>query len=263
MGILNVTPDSFSDGGSFADPDTALARAEAMVAEGVDIIDVGGESTRPGSQRISAETEALRVVAVIEAIVDRFDIPVSIDTTKSIVARRAIDAGAEIINDISALRFDPEIARIAAETRAGLVLMHSRGTFETLHSEPHVDDVMSDVVAGLQRAIFEAISHGVKPENIVVDIGIGFGKSKHQNLELIAKLDRLAVEFADFPILVGTSRKSFIGKILGGLPPEERLNGSLATAATAVWNGAKVVRVHDVGPTVQALKMTASLVRVR
>ncbi len=262
MGILNVTPDSFSDGGDFVSQDAALRRAEAMIAEGVDIIDIGGESTRPGSERVDDETELRRVLPVIEAIVKRFDTPISIDTSKSEVARRAVDAGAEIINDISGLRFDPAVGSVAAETGSGLALMHSRGAFETLHSEPPVDDIMAEVTAGLNHSLDEARSFGVTDEQIVLDIGIGFGKRLEQNLELIAKLGKLQKEFPNFPLLVGTSRKSFIGKLLGGKPVEERIYGSIATAVVAVWNGANIVRVHDVRETVDALTITGKLLKV-
>lgn len=255
MAILNVTPDSFSDGGRFNDADIALERAELMIAEGADILDIGGESTRPGSSRIPAEEEISRVVPVIGAVSRRFDIPISIDTSKSEVARAALDAGAAIVNDISGLRFDPKIARAAAEARAGLVLMHSRGEFETMHSQPPVNDIMAEVAADLRRSTKLALDHGVGPEQIVLDIGIGFGKTLEQNLELLAKLDKLVAEFRDFPILAGTSRKSFLGKLLDGAPPERRLSGSLASVAVAVWNGAKIVRVHDVRETVETLRV--------
>lgn len=262
MGILNVTPDSFSDGGDFVSIDAALGRAEEMIAEGADIIDIGGESTRPGSDRVSDEIESRRVLPVIEAIANRFDAPISIDTSKSGVARRAVEAGAEIINDISGLRFDPAVGRVAAETGSGLALMHSRGAFETLHSEPPVDDIMAEVSAGLLRSLTEARTFGVKDEQIVLDIGIGFGKRLEQNLELIAKLGKLQQEFSNFPLLVGTSRKSFIGKLLGGRPVEERIYGSIATAVVAVWNGANIVRVHDVRETVDALTLIGKLLKV-
>lgn len=259
MAILNVTPDSFSDGGAFLSVDDALRQAERWIGEGADIIDIGGESTRPGSKRVSAETETGRVVPVIEAVAKRFDIPVSIDTSKSEVAAAALDAGAEIINDISGLRFDPAIVDVAARTNAGLVLMHSCGEFETMHVLPPVDDIFAEVSADLDRSIKAARAAGVEDANIVLDIGIGFGKTLEQNLELIAKLDRLVREFAPFPILVGTSRKSFIGKILGGVPPSERLGGSIASALIAIQNGAKIVRVHDVKETVAAIKIAAAI----
>ncbi len=259
MGILNVTPDSFSDGGRYADPEAALRRAEAMIAEGADIIDLGGESTRPGSQPVSAETEAERTIPIIEAIVKRFDTPISIDTSKSEVAGRAVDAGAEIINDISGLRFDANIARAAAGRNAGLILMHSRGEFGAMHSQPAVADIVAEVTAGLRRSVETARSAGVADDTIVLDIGIGFGKTLGQNLELIAKLDRLVSEFEPYPILVGTSRKSFIGKTLDDAPPTERLGGSIASALAAIVNGASVVRVHDVRETVGAIKIAAAI----
>jgi dihydropteroate synthase len=259
MGILNVTPDSFSDGGRYADPEAALRRAEAMIAEGADIIDLGGESTRPGSQPVSADTEAERTIPIIEAIVKRFDTPISIDTSKSEVAGRAVDAGAEIINDISGLRFDANMARAAAGRKAGLILMHSRGEFGAMHSQPAVAEIIGEVTAGLRRSVETARSAGVADDAIVLDIGIGFGKTLGQNLELIAKLDRLVSEFEPYPILVGTSRKSFIGKILDDAPPTERLGGSIASALAAIHNGARIVRVHDVRETVGAIKIAAAI----
>ena len=255
MGILNVTPDSFSDGGEYLSVDDALRRAETMIAEGADIIDIGGESTRPGGKQTLADEEIRRVVPVIETIVKRFDTPISIDTTKSVVARQAIEAGAEIINDISGLRFDEDIAKIAAASNAGLILMHSRGSFETMHKQEAVEDIVSVVIAGLRRSVDLAKTFGVRDEQIAVDIGIGFGKTFEQNLELLAKLDKIVAEFKSYPSLVGTSRKSFIGKILGDVPPAERLGGSLATALIAVRNGAKILRVHDVRETIDALKV--------
>lgn len=259
MGILNVTPDSFSDGGRYADPEAALRRAEAMIAEGADIIDLGGESTRPGSQPVSADTEAERTIPIIEAIVKRFDTPISIDTSKSDVAGRAVDAGAEIINDISGLRFDANMARAAAGRKAGLILMHSRGEFGAMHSQPAVAEIIGEVTAGLRRSVETAGSAGIADDAIVLDIGIGFGKTLGQNLELIAKLDRLVSEFEPYPILVGTSRKSFIGKILDDAPPTERLGGSIASALAAIQNGARIVRVHDVRETVGAIKIAAAI----
>lgn len=263
MVVLNVTPDSFSDGGSIGSVDDALRHVERAIAEGADIVDVGGESTRPGSSRISANEEKHRIVPVIEAIAARFDIPISIDTSKSEVATHAIEAGAEIINDISAMRFDERIGKVAADMESGLILMHSRGEFETMHTQPPVDDILTEVKAGLRTSIEAAKKWGVEDDQIVLDVGIGFGKTPEQNLELIAKLDKLTAEFSTYPLLVGTSRKSFIGKLLGDAPVDKRLSGSLATAAVAVWNGARIVRVHDVKETVEmvgvveALKATA------
>lgn len=259
MAILNVTPDSFSDGGRYSDVDSALKHAEPMIAGGADILDIGGESARPGSNRVSVDDEISRVVPVIEAISKRFDAPISIDTSKSAVARAAVEAGAEIINDISGLRFDEQIASVAADYKTGLVLMHSRGEFETMHSQLPVENILSAVAADFRRSISLATSAGVEPEHIVLDIGIGFGKTFDQNLELLAKLDRLVNEFEQFPLLVGTSRKSFIGKLLNDAPTDQRLSGSLATAAIAVWNGAKIVRVHDVKETVETLRTVVAI----
>lgn len=262
MGILNVTPDSFSDGAQFTSVDGAVRRAGQMIEHGVDIIDIGGESTRPGSKPVSVDEEIARTLPVIEAIAKRFDTPISIDTSKSEVARRAVEGGAEIINDISGLRFDQRIAAVAADSNAGLVLMHSRGTFETLHSQPPVYDILTDVTLNFHRAIALAGSHGVQAEQIVLDIGLGFGKTLEQNLELIAKLDKIATAFNGYPMLVGASRKSFIGKILDR-PSHQRLEGSLASAAIAVWNGARIIRAHDVRETVDTLKIVGEINEVR
>lgn len=259
MGILNVTPDSFSDGGLFLSPEDALRQAESMVAEGADIIDVGGESTRPGSRSVSEADEIQRVLPVIEAITAAFDVPVSVDTTRSAVAVSAISTGAEIVNDISGLRFDASVADIVSRSGAGLVLMHSRGESATMHSQPPVEDVISEVIEGLKASIATARSHGVADKHIVVDPGIGFGKTAEQNLELLAKLDRIVAEFDRFPVLVGASRKSFLGKLLDDAPVDKRLAGSLAAAIAAVQRGAKVVRVHDVKETVGALNTIAAI----
>jgi dihydropteroate synthase len=267
MGILNVTPDSFSDGGQFFTLDSAVAHAEQMIAEGADIIDVGGESTRPGGEPISAEEEIGRVVPVIEALDKRFDTPISVDTTKSEVARAALDAGAAIVNDISALRFDFYVADAVARAGAGLVLMHSRGTPATMHRLPPVADIMPEVTHSLKASINMAERRGVKRESIVIDPGIGFGKSQEQNLELIAKLDQLIDAFPDYPLLIGTSRKSFIGRILAdenGTPAlaEDRLHGTLATITAAILHGAHIVRVHDVKAALETIRVAESI-RVR
>jgi dihydropteroate synthase len=255
MAILNVTPDSFSDGGNYFSSDDALRQAEKMIVEGADILDIGGESTRPKSQKISAEEEIHRVAPVIEAIAKRFDIPISVDTNKAEVAEKAVNSGAEIINDISGLRFDEKLAKVAAAHKTGLILMHSRGTFETMHAQKAVEDILSEVSKGFRSSIEKAKSFGVGEDQIVLDIGIGFSKTFEQNLELIGKLEEVAVEFSDFPMLVGVSRKSFIGKILDDAPVEKRLSGTLAANAVAAWNGANIIRVHDVQATVEALKV--------
>lgn len=259
MAIMNVTPDSFSDGGMILGIDDALRQAERFVAEGADILDIGGESTRPGSLRVSVEDETLRVVPVIEEIAKRFDIPISVDTSKSVVATRAVEAGAEIINDISGLRFDDEIGNASAVNKTGLVLMHSRGEFESMHTQPLVADILKEVTDGFRTAIEKAKSLGVQDECIALDVGIGFGKTQEQNLELLAKLDKLVAEFPDYPMLVGTSRKSFIGKLFNDAPVNERLAGSLATAAIAIWNGASIVRVHDVKETAETVAIIKSI----
>jgi len=255
MGVLNVTPDSFSDGGEFFSLDRAVAHAEQMIAEGADIIDIGGESTRPGSAFVSAAEELQRVIPLIERLGAKSPVPISIDTTKSSVARAAIEAGAEIVNDISALRFDPSIADEAAQAQAGLVLMHSRGTPTTMQELPPVNDIVGEVIGELRKSVAVAEERGVARDRIAIDPGIGFGKTLGQNVELIAKLDQLANAFAEFPILIGTSRKSFIGKLMGHAPPDDRLHGTIASVVASVLKGAHIVRVHDVKAAVDAVRI--------
>ncbi|HEY1403804.1 MAG TPA: dihydropteroate synthase [Pyrinomonadaceae bacterium] len=260
MGVLNVTPDSFSDGGQFFDLERALAHAEEMLSDGADIIDIGGESTRPGGAIVTTEEELRRIVPVVERL--RAQLPralISVDTTKAEVAGRALDAGAEIVNDISALRFDEGVAGVAARYGAGLVLMHSRGTPATLHTLPPVANILPEVAESLRRSIAVAEGHGVARAQIAIDPGIGFGKSQQQNLELLAKLDVLAAEFADFPLLVGTSRKSFIGRVLGDAPPERRLHGTMASVTAAILYGAHIVRVHDVRAAVETARIADAI----
>ena len=259
MAILNVTPDSFSDGGKYVSPDAALKRVEQMIAEGADIIDIGGESTRPDSARIGADEEISRVVPVIESVKSRLDVAVSIDTSKAEVAEAALKAGAEIINDVSGLRFDPRVGSVAARHGAGIVLMHLRGTFESMHRQEPVEDIFAEVREGLRWSIDRARDAGVEDARIALDIGLGFSKTFDQNLQLIGRLDKMCREFPDSPMLVGASRKSFIGKILGGIPPEKRVSGSLAAAIVAAWNGASIVRVHDVRQTIEALKVAMAI----
>jgi dihydropteroate synthase len=264
MGILNVTPDSFSDGGQFLSLDAALAQAEQMIAEGADIVDVGGESTRPGGEPVSIEEEIKRVVPVIEALSSRTSTPISVDTTKSEVARAALEAGAAIVNDISALRFDFYVADAVARAGAGLVLMHSRGTPATMHRMPPVADIMEEVTSSLRASIHMAERRGVARESIVIDPGIGFGKTQEQNLELIAKLDQLSSVFPEYPLLVGPSRKSFIGRLLADdtgtpVPSSERLHGTMAVVAIAVLRGAHIVRVHDVKAAVETIRVSESI----
>lgn len=259
MAILNVTPDSFSDGGKFLSLDDGLRQAEKLLNDGADILDIGGESTRPNSKRVSIDEEIKRVVPIIEEISKRFDIPISIDTSKPEVAEKAIEAGAEIINDISGLRFDEKIAGIAAKHKTGLVMMHLRGDFETMHKQSPVENILAEISNGFKRSLEIAVEYQIKKERIVLDVGIGFSKTFEQNLELIAKLDKICLEFADYPVLVGASRKSFIGKILGDAPTDERIYGTLAANAVAVWNGAKILRVHDVKETSDTIKTVEAL----
>jgi dihydropteroate synthase len=265
MGILNVTPDSFSDGGQFFSLEQAIEHGKRMRDQGADMIDVGGESTRPGSAGpISAEEETERVVPVIKALAKALDVPVSIDTTKSEVARAALDAGATIVNDVSALRFDFYVADAVAQAGAGLILMHSRGTPATMHRLPPVADIMHEVTTSLSASVKMAERRGVKRESIAIDPGIGFGKSQEQNVELIDKLDQLKAAFSDLPILIGTSRKSFIGRILAdeagdAAPLDRRMYGSMASIAAAVMKGANIVRVHDVRAAIETVKVVDAI----
>jgi dihydropteroate synthase len=267
MGVLNVTPDSFSDGGRYDDVERAVARAFEIEAEGADILDIGGESTRPGSKPVSVEEELSRVIPVIEALRSRLRIPISIDTTKSEVARAAVAAGAEIINDISGLRFDLALARVAAESGAALVLMHSRGEPETMHRMPPVEDVFAEVIGGLGWSIEQATWRGARREQLILDPGIGFGKTPEQNLQLINKLDRIIAEFG-LPVLLGTSRKSFIKLTLDRVmnasarnEDRERVAGTAATIAIGVLRGARIVRVHDVGEMAVVTRMVEAILK--
>lgn len=259
MGILNVTPDSFSDGGRFFSVDEALKQAEKLIEEGADILDIGGESTRPSSERVSSDEEIRRIVPIINAISKNFDAAISIDTSKSEVARAAIEVGAEIINDVSGLRFDERIAEIAAVYKTGLVLMHLRGDFETMHRQATIEDIIGEVITGLRQSLKTAAGYGLSDRTVALDVGIGFSKTFEQNLELIAKFDKISREFSEFPILLGTSRKSFIGKILDNAPVGKRLFGTLAADAIGVWNGANIVRVHDVKAAVESLKIVEAI----
>ncbi len=259
MAILNVTPDSFSDGGRFISKDDALKYVEKSILEGADILDIGGESTRPNSKRIAIDEELERVIPVIKAISDRFEIPISVDTSKAEVAEAAIKGGAEIINDISGLKFDENIAKVAGESGAGLILMHLRGNFEDMHQQVPIESILPEVFNGFDRSIEKAKTFGVKTEQICLDVGVGFSKTFEQNLELIAKLNELIKKFKEYPMLVGTSRKSFIGKILGEPLANKRLVGTVASNVIASWNGANIVRVHDVKETVRALRVVEAI----
>jgi dihydropteroate synthase len=257
MGVLNVTPDSFSDGGKFLDANRAAEQALRMEADGADIIDIGGESTRPGSGGISAREEIDRILPVLEALRDKLRVPISVDTMKSEVAEAAAAAGAEIVNDVTALRFDPALARVASRRKLPLILMHMRGEPRTMQKKPFARDVMRDVTAGLRRAASVARRAGVPKSQIVLDPGIGFGKSYAQAFELLARLRELAR--LGYPLLVGTSRKGFIGHALGGAPLSQRMWGTAATVAAAILNGAHIVRVHDVAEMAQVARVTDAI----
>jgi dihydropteroate synthase len=266
MGVLNVTPDSFSDGGEFYDNTRAGERALEIEAEGANILDIGGESTRPGSLSISEEEEIARVIPVIERLQGRLTIPISIDTTKSAVARAAINSGAEMINDVSGLRFEPSLAQVAAETGAGLVLMHSRGTPENMQKLPPVEDIFLDVGEDWRRSIDLAVRAGVEPDKIILDPGIGFGKTPEQNLQLINGLERLTEEFK-YPILLGPSRKSFIKRILDQRlsaanrdDRRERIAGTAASVTIGVLRGARIIRVHDVAEMTAVIRLTEAMI---
>jgi dihydropteroate synthase len=262
MGVLNVTPDSFSDGGEFYDSDAALAHADEMIEDGADIIDIGGESTRPGSEPVTAGEELRRVLPVIEHLAKSDRVAISIDTTKSEVACAALDAGAEIVNDISALRFDFRIADYAAHTGAGLILMHSRGTPATMQKLPPVADVFAEVTHSLRASVAMAERRGVARASIAIDPGIGFGKTVEQNVEMVANLERLSLAFPDLALVVGTSRKSFIGKLLDNAPAERRLHGTMASVTAAILRGAHVIRVHDVRACVETARVADAIKEV-
>jgi len=259
MGILNVTPDSFSDGGSYDSPEKALDRARAMIEEGVDIIDVGGESTRPGAPSVSAEEEMDRVLPVIDRLTREFAVPLSVDTTKSDVARDAVRLGAEFVNDISGLQFDPALPAIVSETGAGLILMHTRGRPDRMQTDTVYDDLVGEVFSFLSSAVDKALEAGIPRDKLAVDPGIGFGKSQEGNLELLNRLQEL--RSLGLPILLGTSRKSFIGKVLNRPDTQERLFGTLATVALGVEQGANILRVHDVMAAREAALMAWAVCR--
>jgi len=257
MGILNITPDSFYDGGYYFEKDKALSRVETMVKEGAHIIDVGGMSTRPGSLPVSFEEEVKRIIPVIEYISKNYDILISADTYRSGVARRAIDAGAHIINDISGFSMDPGIVKVIAEGDVSAVIMHIKGTPENMQKNPEYGNVMDEIYDYLEERTDMAVNSGIKPEKIIVDPGIGFGKTLEHNLEILNKVRELGM--LGYPVLIGASRKSFIGNILD-LPVEERLEGSLAAAVCSVINGVNILRVHDVKETVRAVKITGKII---
>lgn len=252
MGILNVTPDSFADGGLWTDPARAVDAALQMEAEGADLIDIGGESTRPGAASLPLETELARVMPVIEALAPRLRVPISIDTYKADVARRALGAGAAMVNDVSALRYDPTLAPVVAETGAALVLMHNRGRSRQMYQEAAYDSVVADVVRELAERVEAAVAAGVSRERLIVDPGIGFAKHAAHSLELLARLAELAA--LDRPLLVGPSRKSFLKAGLGERAPVERDWGTAAAVAASVLAGTHIVRVHAVKEMVDVVR---------
>ncbi|MBU1062195.1 MAG: dihydropteroate synthase [Candidatus Omnitrophica bacterium] len=258
MGILNLTPDSFSGDGIYGDVDRALREAERIVQEGADIIDVGGESTRPGALPVGEVEEINRVIPVIKALANKVNIPISIDTRKSEVAQRALDNGASIINDITGLESDRRMAQVAACYNAKVIIMHIKGTPQTMQRDPKYYSLTTEIIEKLNSLIQRAEQNGVKKENIIVDPGIGFGKTFEHNLEILNNLSHFKV--LKKPILVGPSRKSFIGNILGS-EPRERLFGTAACTAIAIKNGADIIRVHDVKEIKEVIKVTDAIVR--
>ncbi len=257
MGIVNVTPDSFSDGGLFLDPGAAVEHGLRLAEEGAAILDVGGESTRPGAEPVDAGEETARVAPVVERLAAA-GLRVSIDTTKLEVARAALDAGAELVNDVSAFRFAPELAGLVAERGTGCCLMHMLGEPRTMQRDPRYDDVVGEVKAFLEERLAFAVSEGVAEERVWLDPGIGFGKTVEHNLELIRRLDEIVA--IGRPVVMGSSRKSFLGRVAGGRPEAERLPGTIATNVLALERGATIFRVHDVAPVVDALTVAAATV---
>ena len=259
MGVLNVTPDSFSDGGRFVDPREAIAHGRRLIEEGAALVDVGGESTRPGAAPVSAEDELARVEPVLEGL---RGLPLSIDASKAAVARRALELGVELVNDVTALRADPDLAEVVADGGAFVCLMHMQGEPRTMQVAPRYDDVVSDVLAFLEERVAFAVSRGISEDRICVDPGIGFGKTPDQNLELLRRLDVLAA--LGCPVLVGVSRKSTLGKILGDVGATiGSLAASIGAAVVAYERGASMIRAHDVRETVEALEVAAAVERGR
>jgi dihydropteroate synthase len=261
MGVLNVTPDSFSDGGRFFDKAAAVRRGLEMASEGADIIDIGGESTRPGAAGVAEDEELRRVVPVIEALAKKIKIPISVDTRKSSVAEAALGASARIINDVSGLRHDGRMAATAARHRATVIVMHMKGEPRTMQLNPTYRNLIGEIIASLKDSVAIALRAGLKKKDIIIDPGIGFGKTARHNLEILRRL----AEFKAMgcPICVGVSRKSFIGKVLGLEHPSQRLFGSIAAAAVAIANGADIIRCHDVRATVHAARMVNAILKKR
>jgi len=263
MGILNITPDSFSDGGKFTDLNIALQQVLRMQAEGVDIIDIGGESTRPGSDPVTVTEQIQRVVPVITAIRQQLncELAISIDTTSSVVAKAALEAGATMINDVSGGRADPDILTLAATTNTPIILMHSLGTPKTMQDHPYYDDVLAEVIAALKQCVAAALQAGIKKENIILDPGIGFGKRKQDNLSLLAHLDALVA--LGFPVLLGASRKRFMGTLCDVSEPSELVTATAVTTALGVMAGVRLFRVHDVKENKQAADVAYAIRKSR
>lgn len=258
MGILNVTPDSFSDGNLFFNLDNALSQADKLIKNGADIIDIGGESSRPGALSVGLQEELDRILPVVEAVKKEFEIPISVDTYKYGVAESVAKSGVEMINDITALEHSPMIAQLAAQNQLAICLMHMRGTPQTMQAETNYDDLIAEVSNKLIKAAELCMSAGIKKESIVLDPGIGFGKSTDGNILLLKRL--MEFSLLGFPILIGTSRKSFIGKLLG-LEVDERLSGTIASNVVGLYNGARIFRVHDVKEHRQALNLAWEIIR--
>ena len=259
MGVLNITPDSFSDGGLFFDREKAVEHALRLVEEGADILDIGGESTRPGSDVVPVDEELRRTIPVIEAIAPRVKVPISIDTYKADVARRALDAGASIVNDISGLRFDREMPGVIAEYKAPVVIMHIKGKPRDMQQNPVYEALIPEIMAYLGVSIQLAAKFGIPDDRVIIDPGIGFGKTFDHNLQILKDLREFT--FLGKPLAVGVSRKAFIGKILGGAPASERLEGTAAAVTAAILNGAHIVRVHDVKEMAKVAKVADAIKR--
>jgi dihydropteroate synthase len=257
MGVLNVTPDSFSDGGLYFDEKKAIEHAHRLVEDGADIIDIGGESTRPGSEPVSLEEEIRRTIPVIKVISKSVKVPISIDTYKSEVARQALDAGASIVNDISGLRFDPEMPKIVSEYKVPVIIMHIKGRPKDMQKNPVYEALIPEIMDYLRISIRLAVKFGISEDKIIIDPGIGFGKTFEHNLEIIKNLKEFTL--LGKPLAVGVSRKAFIGKILGDVPPTERLEGTAAAVAISIFNGANIVRVHDVKEIVKVAKVADAI----
>ncbi|MBI4228504.1 MAG: dihydropteroate synthase [Deltaproteobacteria bacterium] len=258
MGVLNVTPDSFFDGGKYTEIDKALKHIDQMINDGADIIDIGGESTRPGSYGVSEDEELRRVIPAVKETVKRYNVPVSIDTTKSKVAKEALDEGASIVNDISGLKFDPGIANMVATYKAGLVIVHTSSHPIDMQNMTNYDSIVHDIIKSLRYSVELAESTGVSPDSIVVDPGIGFGKTTEQNLKLLKCLKEFLI--LRKPVLIGTSRKSFIGRVIGSNDLEDRLEGTAATVTVGIMNGASMIRVHDVQYMKRVAKIADAIV---